>query len=759
MSAEAHAASDRVRATRLGPVDDAAVTALAARKNKAGGFELEVDVPDMRCASCASRIEATLRSLRSVRHVRVNAARRRVLLEFDATQIGVNDVVEALTRAGYTPMLAPRADNDPALLAERRTQLKRLGVAGIAMMQVMMFSIALYAGAMQDMTPFYDNLFKWIALGFTTPVVLYSAAPFFRNAVVSVAAWVQPRAERRGGLSMDVPVALAIAIAFAASVAATITGSGHVYFDSVTMFTFLLLAARLLEQGTRLRLARLDNWLAMLPEWLDVERDGKPLRVEIADVAVNDRVQIPAGARIPVDGLVANGATDVDESPLTGESGPIAKQVGDRVFAGTLNLDQPISMVATAATSDTRMATIHRLAQRAAFDKPRLALLADRIASHFVVAVLVLAALTYIAWQLLDPSQALWATIAVLVVSCPCALSLATPTAITAASAALRRSGFVTTRADVIERLSQVSHVVFDKTGTLTGGKPELISTEAMADVSAAECTRIATALESHTNHPLAEAFETEPASDAIAAQDVRVAVGKGVSGRIDGVTYRLGSASFCGIGHAPRQRAESTVHLARETATGVVPLAEFRVRLWLRDDAAATLTRLRELGLDVELLTGDNAGAAAEVSSALADLPFRADMSPEAKLEHVRDRARGGASLLMVGDGINDVPSLAAATVSVAPIDATDLAKGRSDAILIGQGLSAIPRAIAVARRTRSIVRQNMTWAVAYNLTAIPLAACGLIPPWVAAIGMSLSSLGVTLNALRLGREVTPWK
>ncbi len=740
----------------LGLEDERALMELATRPCESGRREFELDVPDMRCANCAGRIETALARVPSVDRVRVNAVRHHISLEFDPNRATLSDIMGAVSAAGYTPVVTPRADDDPALKAEHRTQIKRLGVAGIGMMQVMMFSIALYVGPGTDMNAFYESLMRWVALAFTTPVVLYSAAPFFRNAYICLSDWFDPRGGNQS-LSMDVPVALAIGIAFMASVSATVSGSGHVYFDSVTMFTFLLLGARLLEQSSRLRLARMDNWLAMLPQRVNVARDGVNLDVPITQVRAGDIVRVAAGDRVPVDGIVTDGASEVDEAALNGESTSVSRQPGDQLFAGTLNVSQPLAMVVTAQVSDTRMAAIARLAQRATLDKPPVAALADKVARHFVTGVIVLALATYVTWQFIDPGHALWATIAVLVVSCPCALSLAMPTAMTASATALRRTGFIATRAHAIESLARITHVVFDKTGTLTGGKPQLMHVEPLAELTADHCKRIAGALEDRTNHPLSDAFDSN--ADGAVASDVRIHAGLGVAGTVGNARYRLGSAQFCRINRPPRDRTCTTIYLARETTVGMTPLAEFAIRVWLRDDAESTLRELERLSVTAEILTGDGATAAAEVSTALGAVPYSATMSPEAKLARVQDLVRGGSHLMMVGDGINDVPGLAAASVSVAPADGTDLAKSRSDGILLGRGLGALPRAIAIARRTRSIVRQNMTWAIVYNLTAIPLAAAGLVPPWVAAIGMSVSSLGVTLNAARLSRGEQAWR
>jgi Cu2+-exporting ATPase len=723
--------------------DDPDFVGLVAHRVAADRYEVDLDVADMRCANCAARIERALCALDGVERVRINPAQHRVVLDYDPQRVALGAVFDAVAAAGYTPMYVAREVDDPRALAQRRRQLKGIAVAALAMMQVMMFSLPLYLADVDHMSAYYVRLFRWSALAFTTPVVLYSARPFFDNALASFG---------RGavGLAMDVPVALAVAVAFVASAVATVRGTGDVYFDSITMFVFLLLGARFLEQQARRRLGRFDHWLALLPESVRRETDGGVETVPLDAIRPGDRVVVPSGSRIAVDGDVAAGSTQVDEATLTGESRPVAKAIGARVYAGTLNVAQPITVVATARPAQTRVADIHRLAQRATLDKPRVAVQADAVARHFVAAVLALAAATFAFWHFADPAKALPAAIAVLVVSCPCALSLATPMAITVATLALRRRGFVVTRAYVLERLARIRRVIFDKTGTLTGTTPELVAVETYGTLDTANAVAIARALEHRSEHPLGAAF-APTAAPAPTAVDVRIEHGRGIAGTIDGVAYRLGNAEFCNATQPPRHPDLTTFYLA--TADGVpAVVAEFAVRMALRDDVPATLAALADLGVAAEICTGDRAEPSRALAAGLG-IPFIADATPEAKLARVKELADRGVEVAMVGDGVNDVPGLVAAAVSIAPADGTDLARAHSDAVLLAPGVGAIARAIVVARAAQRVVRQNLTWAAAYNLVAIPLAVAGYVPPWAAAIGMSASSLGVTLNALRLTR------
>jgi Cu2+-exporting ATPase len=747
---------------RLGFRDDPGLVDLVTHRVRADRYELELEVPDMRCANCAGRIEQALTALDGVSSVRINPARHLVMLDYDPTRVSLGAMLDAITDAGYTPAFVARSVDDPRLVAQRRAELKRLAVAGFAMMQVMMFSLPLYVAHTGGMNAFYQALFRWSALIFSTPVVFYCAAPFFRNAAASVAHTARGAAAgATSGLAMDVPVALAIAVAYAASVIATVSGHGDVYYDSVTMFTFLLLGARFLEQQTRHRLARFDNWLALLPEWASRATVAGVERIALVDIRPGDRIVVASGSRIPIDGAIVDGATQVDESALTGESRPVDKAAGQRAFAGTMNLAQPITIVADTRPAQTRVAEIHRLAQRASLEKPPIALLADRIAQRFVAAILLIAAATFVVWQFIDPVRALPAAIAVLVVSCPCALSLATPTAITAAAMTLRRFGFVITRAHVIERLAAIGHVVFDKTGTLTGGKAELVAVETTGGLSRTQSIDIAHALESRSSHPLAQALrDSATRQSAHVVQSVRIEPGKGIQGIVDGVAYRLGNAEFCAARGAAGHGELSTFYLATMNDGAPTVVAEFGVRMALRDDVATTIATLNDLGISSEIVSGDGIEPTREVSRQLGGIAFTARVTPEAKLAHVLELRAQGKDVAMVGDGINDVPGLAAAAVSITTADATDLAKSTSDAILLAPGIGGIARALDIARRARGIIRENLVWAAAYNLVAIPLAVAGFVPPWVAAIGMSVSSLGVTLNAMRLGlRDKIPRK
>ena len=719
-----------------------------------GVVHLDLLISDMRCASCAARIQSVL-DQPGIAHASVNPVKQLASIDYDAQHITPQEILQAVEDLGYQVCFLAQSSRDPKRIAARRKHLKRLGVAGIAMMQVMMYSIALYAGYFEGMAPLYEQVLRYTAWVFTTPVVFYAAVPFFSNAWASLRSQWQA-GDKKAGLAMDVPVALAIATAYAVSSVNTLTGTGDTYFDSVTMFTFLLLSVRFLEQGLRHRLAGYDELLNLIPDQaLRLNAQGDVETVSVESLSEGDRVRVLPGSQIPCDGRVLRGHTHVDESALTGEADWISKKACALVYAGTVNLSETIEVEVAHSWQHNRLNTIAQLAQRAQQEQPESAYLSERVARYFVTTVLALAAATFLYWQWADPQQAVTAMLAIMVVSCPCALSLATPAAITAAATSLRRVGLIITRAHLLDRLATATRVIFDKTGTLTLGTPTLTRIEPRATLSSDRCLQVAAALEAQANHPLARAIQqAAEAADLTGGnklqatlENVRNHPGLGIEADVDGKHYRLGSAGFCGYEDA--QSHNKTVYLS--DSDGLVCQFEFSEQL--RPDAANTVTQLRNQGLAVELLSGDCPEAAGNVAQQLAAIPATGSASPEIKLTHIRKLQEDSEQVVMIGDGINDVPGLAAANVAITPLTATDLARAQSDALLLTNRLQPLGTAFVQAKRARRIVRQNLTWAFGYNLCTIPLAAAGLIAPWLAALGMSLSSLLVTLNASRLLR------
>ncbi len=696
-------------------------------------------VAGMYCSACSWLIETTLGGIGGVAGVDVNPITHRVQVRFDADAIGLGDILSTLARLGYRPQpLKPESAVRPEL-AEQRTALKRLLVASLGMMQVMMFAVALYAGEFQGIDAKMQRFLRLVSFLVTTPVVFYSARPFFQAAIRGV------RARRPG---MDLPVSIAIGSAYAASVYATLTDAEAVWFDSVTMFVFFLTLGRFLEMRARHR--SIDRTLALatvLPDTaIRLAPQGQAV-VPVSRLVAGDRVLVRPGDAIPADGVVDSGSTRVDESVLTGESVPQKRAPGDSLIAGSVNLDDAVEMSVRATGVDTTLGAISRLSERARYARPAIVRIADRVASYIVVAILVVATIVAVVWSQFDASRAFVVTLSVLVVTCPCALALAMPAAFAAAGSRLAELKLLVTNGDAIEALSRVTHVVFDKTGTLTRGQPVIVAvTTHDARFDEAHCRAIASALEAGSTHPLAAAFALPSVA---AAEDCRTIPGSGVTGTVDGIEWRLGRPEFVAPGRPVPNGERTIVWLG----SGGALAAEFVVEDGLRSDATVAVDRLREMGVTIALASGDAEEPVGSAAAALGIDDAHHGLSPAEKLDLIRRRQQAGDVVAMVGDGINDAPVLAGADASIAPAHAAELAQISADVVMLGDALLPVATSIRMARRTMRIVRQNLAWAIVYNALALPLAAAGFVPPWLAAIGMSASSLIVVLNALRLAR------
>lgn len=715
------------------------------------------------CAACSWLIEHHLSTITGVSNVLVNATTHRLSVDFDSAQIALSKVMLELDSIGYKPQPATDDRQQALLKKEKRTALMRLSLAGFGMMQVGMVAIALYAGAIQGMDNNWQSYLRWISLLIATPVVLYSARPFYS------AAW---RNLKHRHLSMDVPVSLAIIGAYLASCWATFSGSGEVYFDSVSMFTFFLLLGRFLEMRARhsnkMAAGNVAQLMPLSAQKLAVDEisgQTEAVTVPLKSLVCGDRVLVKSGETLPCDGVVVAGQSSVIEALLTGESRPIQKTLGDPVVAGTLNGDSALEVQVSAVGAQTQLSAIERLMSDACVDKPRQVAIADRLSRYFVAAVLIVSAVVFSAWWTIDRDHALWVTLSVLVVTCPCALALATPAALTAATRWLRVHGLLITRGHVLEGLSKVTTVVLDKTGTLTLGHLSIETVELSKDstFSESEILGIAAALEFSSSHPIATAFKNY--ANGWVASEVRHFTAAGVEGFIaqaeakndtlsSAKKYRLGAPEFA------LEIVEPPVPLdvPREgqwllLASTEGPLAWISLSDQARESAPQMLQELKAQGIKVELLSGDRSSAVADMASTLGIERYIAAATPEDKLERIRLLQSRGEIVLMVGDGVNDVPVLAGADVSVAMAQATDLAKTRADSVLLSGDLTIIPKAMLKARDARAVIGQNLAWSLAYNIVALPMAAMGLIPPWAAAIGMSSSSLVVIANALRLNR------
>jgi Cu2+-exporting ATPase len=698
-------------------------------------------VTGISCAACTWLIEKSLLRLPGVTHAEVNLAQHCLTLCWEQQHTPLSQVFRQLESLGYSghPWHAERGAQ--LMQQEQRLALRQLAVAGVAMMQVGMFAIALHAGDLQGMAGEYRSLLRWVSLLIATLVVFFSARPFFRSAWLNL---------RHGNLVMDLPVALAIGLAWSASAWATVRAEGQVYFDSVAMFTFFLLLARYLERRTRQReLLHQTDLPSLLPKSVSRRVDQGWENVPSMRLEVDDTVQLAPGNAIPADGRILAGSASVDEAAFSGEHAPRNLTEGDMAWAGTLLLEGSPLYRITAAGHATRVAQTLNLMNRSLQGKPRVELLADRIAAYFVGAVLLVAAAVSWYWWRQQPDQALWVCLSVLVVSCPCALALATPAALSRAATHLRSRGLVLLGKNSLQQLNSTDVVIFDKTGTLTHGSFSLQSSQVFGNLDVDTCLALAAALEQHSNHPAGQAFPV--ATLDILLENVANRPGEGVSGEYQQREVRIGSAGFC--------RQLNPLLTPCPAATGYwialcdagQTLAWFLLQDTLRPEAEALVNNLRQRGLRVELLTGDSSEQGAVVASQLSMDAQHSGQSPARKLEYIAALQAQGKHVTMVGDGLNDAPVLARADTSVAVSGATDLAKARADIIIVNPDLGSLDLCFSVALRATRIIRQNITWALAYNAMMIPLAASALVPPWAAAIGMSASSLLVVGNSMRL--------
>ncbi|HSD17019.1 MAG TPA: heavy metal translocating P-type ATPase [Thermomonas sp.] len=717
------------------------VQAEHARDLEDGGREITLLTDGMRCAACAWLIDRALTREAGVTDVTANAVTGRIRIAWDPALTPLSRPLQRLQALGYRPFLAAGAAQERERRRERNRWLLRIGIAALGSMQAMMFAEALYLDTARQMSLPMRDFLRWIAFLVSTPVVFYAGWPFIAGAA---------RELRNRAPGMDTLVAGSTLLAWAGSVVETVRGGPQVWYDAAVMFVFLLLVARLLEQRVRATAsAQVDALARARPAFASREAaDGLREAVAVGALRPGDIVRVAPGEPVPADALLLEAGASFAEALLTGEATPVSKHPGDRVFAGSLCGAQAARLQLTAVGTQTRLSQLAALIEQAQAHRPPLALAADRIARGFVLALGMATVAVYLAWRVHDPSRAFEVALALLVVCCPCALSLAVPAALAAANGALARIGVLPARADALQRLARIDTVVFDKTGTL-GLPGDRLRIESFAGPGDADASRIAAALERDSAHPLAAALRAAlPTSDAIASGVVEHA-GAGVEGMVDGRRWRIGRAGFAAAAHAD----DGSIWLG----DGECALARFVPEESARVDALPTLEALRGLGIDSELASGDGEAAVARLASVLGIQAARARLSPEAKLAHVRALQARGHVVAMVGDGINDGPVLAGADVSFALGDGNALAARAADLVLAAPTLLRIPQAIVLARRTRAVIRQNLGWALAYNLLALPAAALGMVSPWQAALGMALSSLLVTANALRLARVPAP--
>ena len=708
----------------------------------------------MHCAACVWLIERRLARLPGVQSVDVNVANARLQVAWRRNECKSSDILRAVREIGYLAYPFDPARYAQSLEAARKTMFRRLFVAGLSMMQVMMYALPAYIADDGTMDAGMQGLMRWASLALTIPAVIYSAQPFFLGALSNL---------RNRVPGMDVPVAIGIAAAFGASVVATVRGTGEVYFDSATMFIFLLLCSRYLELGARRKAAAtLDALQHALPAsaWRmpDYPHSRTAGLVAASHLRRDDIILVKPGEVIAADGVIIEGETDVDCSLLSGESQPQHRETGERLPGGAVNISQPVVVKVTQESGASTLSVLMKLIEQAGRGKPQLALWADRVAAWFVALLLLFAVAAFFAWQWIDPSRAWQVAISILVVSCPCALSLAMPTALAAATDSLQRHGALIVQPHVLETLQRASHVVFDKTGTLTEGQMRLVHVERFDDMDVPACLRIAAALEAGSMHPLGHAIvEAAQAANpnelkVPEVREVHHVAGAGVQGMIDGTLYRLGNRAYVMqlSAVAPMDDVPpdaNAVYFGDECRW----LARFDMADALRADAKEMVDYFRVAGKSVVLLSGDRQALVDRIAQRLGIDTALGDCLPEQKLAYVRNLQSKGATVAMVGDGINDAAVLGGADVSFAMGGGASLAQMHADCVLLSGGLASLRRVANIAARTQAVVRQNLAWALLYNALAIPAAACGLLNPWASAIGMSLSSAVVVANALRL--------
>lgn len=729
---------------RLQAIDSGSTWATASmmgqvlRDKGQGIVEVSLLIEGMHCSGCVWLIERLLLKLGGVSDIQINPVTHRAVLSFDSQQVTLHDILQTLSKAGYQPRPLESASLDDARRQESRDLLKRLFVAGLGMMQVMTYAFVLYMGHFEPLPKETSELFRWLGFLVSTPVVFYSALPFFRNA---------RHALRMKALNMDVPIAIAIAAVYGSSVYQAMMLQGEVYFESVTMLVFFLLTGRYVEM--RARHHSVDNADALIhltPAFAQRRKaDGNLESVPVSELQPGDTIQIAEGAHIPADGILLSLQTRLDEALLSGEAVARQRLRDDALIAGSLVLEGPIDMQVSRVGADTFLASLAYLSTKAQTQRPRLSRRSEKATANFVWRVLILTTLTLVLWLWYDPSRALEATIALLVVACPCALGLAAPAAITRALGALAQRNILVVRPDALETLGKVDTVVFDKTGTLS----EAIVDSASSD---SEILQLAASLARESQHPLSRALVAANQQTIVAVDNAQAFLGLGIEGTVAGRVLRLGQARFALNDELAEQYSDASLVLGENGQL----LASFHIDEKLRVDAKSTVNYLHSQAISSHIISGDSEPRVAHIAEQLGVNTWYARQLPADKLAQLKQLQAQGHCVMVVGDGSNDAPILAGADVSVALSSGSELAQANADILICDGRLASLIDAKQIALETQKILQQNQRWAMSYNTLAMPIAALGYIPPWLAAILMSLSSLFVVINALRIGKKQT---
>jgi Cu2+-exporting ATPase len=697
--------------------------------------EVLLSVEGISCAACAWLIEKQLLTLKGVNRVDVNTSTHRAMIIWDKNHTLLSDIIQALMQIGYKAYPFQADEEASQKQAAAKAYIRRLGVAGLMTMQVMMFAFAMYFGMFSGMEEDFEQYFRWISLILASPVILYSALPFLINAIKGL---------KTKQLNMDLPVSLAIFGAYSASCYATVMAVGEVYFESICMFTFLLLLGKYLEFRARLTAseftANLQKLLPLTARKFDEK--GKESVIAAKHLKLHDRVLIKAGETIAADGIVIEGTTTVDESMMTGEHLPVKKYIGQPVFAGTVNHDGVVQIQINKVGQNTLLNQIIKLQHSALSKRPKLVEITDKVAQWFVACLLVFASITAIGWYPVSPEHAFWITISVLVATCPCALSLAIPTALTCAVATLTKKGVLIKESHVLETLTKLTRVAFDKTGTLTEGVFSIDRIVLHTDIyHEQDVLSLAASLERYSEHPIAAAFK-EHLTVHHDLENVEIHTGQGVRALLGKQQIAIGKSGWYQEKHS---NAQATLYIDEQA------IADFYFYDKVRSSAKEVIAQLQNNGTSCHLLTGDSSDAGKKLTAALKLDSQLSSCSPQDKQQAVEAWSKTGEIVAMVGDGVNDSPVFNSAHLSIAMETGADISKNTADVVLLKSDLNAILQLQQIALKTRRIIKQNLTLSLLYNGSILPLAALGLVPPWAAVIGMSASSIIVIGNSLRL--------
>lgn len=696
--------------------------------------QIQLTIGGISCAACGWLIEKQLAKLNGLVQVGVNVAAKRAFVSWLATETSLSEILRQIKDIGYHASPFQADKHEAIFQAEHKRYLKRLGLAGLMTMQVMMLSFGVYFDWFDDIDRQTLSYFNWVSLCLSTPVLIYSAGGFYTSALNALKVRM---------VNMDVPISIALLATYLSGIWATVQQQGQTYFESLCMFVFLLLLSRYLEHSARYKAAQTSaNMLRYMPLTANLLEGAKLSPVLAKHLSPGQIILVKVGETIPVDGEIIEGEGQVDESMLTGEFVPVSKTMGDKVRGGTVNQLGTLTVQVSASLKYSLLNQIARMQAQAMADKPRIAMMADQFAQYFVAAVLLIALGSYIIWTALGNEQAFWISISVLIATCPCALGLATPTALSCAMAKLNKKGILLRRSDALEQLNQVDQIMLDKTGTLTEGKFVITRMYNVSGQADSQIMQYAASIERCCNHPISRAFSADLASYPVV--NFASTLGAGIEGQIENRHFKMGSAHFIDT-DIPEHLSSCNVFLQQDKML----LAGFVLADTLRPDVQAMLSQFRDKNLS--LLSGDNLATVRDMARQLNISQYYAQQSPADKLQKLKSRQKQGHTVLMVGDGINDGPVMAQADIAIAMGAGSDLAKTSADIILLNNSLAGLEDLFSIAKRCKQKIKQNIVWALAYNVLVLPLAVSGLLTPWMAVVGMSLSSLIVVANSVRL--------